>query len=235
MSDDTRHDLRPGVETRVAGQRYPGYDVLAKRDTPSWNDATRRAVAARLAVSRTPRFLGAAEFRCLEALCDRVTPQETKGADAIPVAALIDHKLTLGQRDGYRSASMPPEGQAWRFGLQALDAEAKARSSRSFAELSANEQDDLIRAMENGDLHHDAWQGMPSAAFFRERVLPDVTHAYYSHPRAWSEVGWGGPASPRGYVRMGFDRRDPWEPVELPAGAGAEDAERVRGANRRVR
>ena len=35
--------------------------------------------------------------------------------------------------------------------------------------------------------------------------------AYYAHPAAWNEIGFGGPASPRGYVRMDFDRRDPWE------------------------
>jgi hypothetical protein len=27
-------------------------------------------------------------------------------------------------------------------------------------------------------------------------------------------MGFGGPASPRGYVRMGLDRRDPWEAAE---------------------
>ncbi|MFP3656483.1 gluconate 2-dehydrogenase subunit 3 family protein, partial [Burkholderia sp. SIMBA_052] len=37
---------------------YRGYDVLAKRDTPSWNDATRRAIDARLQVAATaPRHL----------------------------------------------------------------------------------------------------------------------------------------------------------------------------------
>jgi len=28
--------------------------------------------------------------------------------------------------------------------------------------------------------------------------------AYYMQPTAWSEIGWGGPASPRGYVRHGL-------------------------------
>ena len=37
-------------------ERYPGYDVLAKRDTPSWNDrhapGDRRAPGASTATSR---------------------------------------------------------------------------------------------------------------------------------------------------------------------------------------
>ncbi len=46
------------------------------------------------------------------------------------------------------------------------------------------------------------------------RVRADAVKAYYAHPTAWSEIGFGGPASPRGYVRMDFDRRDPWEAAE---------------------
>jgi hypothetical protein len=72
---------------------------------------------------------------------------------------------------------------------------------------------------------------MPPAVFFRRRLLPDIVHAYWSHPTAWSEMGWGGPASPRGYVRMDYDRRDPWEPVE----AHGNDPETVRRENQRVR
>ncbi len=31
-------------------ERYPGYDVLAKRHTPSWNEKTREVVDRRLAI-----------------------------------------------------------------------------------------------------------------------------------------------------------------------------------------
>ena len=31
-------------------------------------------------------------------------------------------------------------------------------------------------------------------------------------------MGFGGPASPRGYVRMELDRRDPWEAAEAKPG-----------------
>ena len=99
-------------------------------------------------------------------------------------------------------------------------------------ELGAAAQDELLRRAHRGELGGPAWDGMPSDLFFKERVLKDATHAYYSHPTAWSVVGWGGPASPRGYVRMGFNRRDPWEAVELEDGG---DEEAVRRENRRVR
>jgi hypothetical protein len=35
--------------------------------------------------------------------------------------------------------------------------------------------------------------------------------AYYSHPWAWSEIGFGGPAYPRGYSAPGVGKRERWE------------------------
>jgi hypothetical protein len=41
--------------------------------------------------------------------------------------------------------------------------------------------------------------------------MRDVLSAFYSHPWAWSEIGFGGPAYPRGYARMGIGQRESWE------------------------
>jgi hypothetical protein len=49
--------------------------------------------------------------------------------------------------------------------------------------------------MQKGELHSQAWQGLPSKPFFQARAVPDIAKAYYAHPTAWSEIGWGGPAS----------------------------------------
>ena len=65
---------------------------------------------------------------------------------------------------------------------------------------------------------------MPPAIFFAKRLLPDIVTLYYAHPTAWNEIGFGGPASPRGYVRMDFDRRDPWEAAEAKPGRENEAA-----------
>jgi hypothetical protein len=65
---------------------------------------------------------------------------------------------------------------------------------------------------------------MDCALFFAKRLLPDIVMSYYAHPTAWNEIGFGGPASPRGYVRMGFGRCDPWEAAEDKPGYEAEVA-----------
>jgi len=210
-------------------ERYPGYDVLAKRTTPSWNAQTRRVVDQRLAVSREPRFFTEEEYRTLDAIAACITPQPSH-RPPVPVAALIDDKLARKRHDGYRAAEMPREPEAWQRGLRAIDAEARALHGAAFHALGAAAGDAVLRRVESGDAHHQAWGTMPPRTFFKQRLLPDIVHAYWSHPMAWSEMGWGGPASPRGYVRMGYDRRDPWEAVEAHDGDDAI----VQQENRRV-
>lgn len=201
---------------------YPGYDVLTKRHTPSWNEQTRRAIDRRLAVPREPRFFTTTEWQTLQAICERIMPQP-KHRPPVPLAAHVDEKLLLDRADGYRFATLPRQGEAWRRGLAALDAEARAaHGGRRLHELDTAAQDALLRAAQAGRLVGPAWGGMPSDLFFAARVLHDIASAYYAHPTAWNEIGWGGPASPRGYVRLGFDRRDFWEAAEAKPGQAAK-------------
>jgi hypothetical protein len=197
--------------------RYPGYDVLSKRNTPSWNEQTRRVIDQRLAVPGDPRFFTEDEFATVAAIAARIVPRPS-GRQSIPVAALVDHKLHTGRSDGYRQAGVPREGDAWRLGIRALDAEARRAFGGRFREIGVAEQDRLLKQMQGGELLDAAWDGMPPATFFSHRMAHDIVQAYFSHPAAWSEVGWGGPASPRGYVRMDFDKGDPWEAVERKDG-----------------
>jgi hypothetical protein len=208
--------------------RFPGYDVLAKPRSPSWNEKTRQVVDARLALPREPRFLSSDEWRTLDAICARIVPQPADRAP-VPLAAMVDAKLYEDRGDGYRDRRLPPLREAWRRGLAGIEAEARRRHNVGFAEASAAEQDALLQAVQGGKIAGD-WKGMEPALFFAKRLLFDVVTQYYSHPTAWSEIGFGGPASPRGYVRMDFDRRDPWEATEAKPGSEAE----ARKANARV-
>ncbi len=209
--------------------RYPGYDVLAKRWSQSWDEVTRRVIDHRLAVPREPRFFTATEWDTLSSLCNRIMPQPTDRAP-IPLPAYVDQKITENHQDGYRYAELPLQGEAWRRGLAALDAEAMETYKMRFHQLAPAAQDTLIRRMQAGDLESAAWDGMPCKPFFEHRVIADITHAYYAHPVSWNEIGFGGPASPRGYVRMQLDRRDPWEAAEGKPG----EEDRARRENQRV-
>jgi hypothetical protein len=44
--------------------------------------------------------------------------------------------------------------------------------------------------------------------------MQDAIEGYYAHPYAWDEVGFGGPAYPRGYMRLEGGKPEPWEVEE---------------------
>ena len=197
------------------GERYPGYDVLAKRHSPSWNEQTRAVIDARLAVDPAAhRFLSDTEWVTLVAVCARIIPQPPDRVPAVPIAALIDAKLFEDRRDGYRDARLPAIREAWRRALAALDTESRQQYGARFHALQPLTQDDLLQAVQEGKGSESAWGDFPQQVFFTKRLLHDIVTAYYAHPTSWNEIGFGGPAAPRGYVRMGFDKRDPWEAAE---------------------
>ncbi len=198
--------------------RYPGYDVLAKRGTPSWNAKTTEVIERRLAIPDLPRFFSAEEWAIADALCRRILPQ-TDDADPVSLVALLDAKLLEDHGDGFREASMPYMRDAWRRGLAAIDGEARARhDGRGFAVLTDDERDALLQAMQDGEMSGGRWSEIDAKAFFERRILVDVPGLFYSLPEAWNEIGFGGPASPRGYVRLDGDRLDPWEAAEAEPG-----------------
>jgi hypothetical protein len=76
--------------------------------------------------------------------------------------------------------------------------------------LAIAEQTSSIQCVQDLASKGKAWHG-----YRAERVWGLWTRyactAYYSHPSAWNEIGFGGPAYPRGYLNLGVDRREKWE------------------------
>jgi hypothetical protein len=187
---------------------YGGYDVLAKRASPSFDPLTRAVVERRIGEPPPRRFLDAGAFQLLEAACARLLA--TPPGDP-PIANWIDADLAEDRGEGFRHPDMPPLQEAWRRGLAGLDREAQRRCGAGFADLEGERQDEVLRALQAGKADPDAFHGLPAKRFFTHLLLKSAVSHFYGQPSAWSEIGFGGPASPRGYVRLGLDRRDPWE------------------------
>ena len=66
---------------------------------------------------------------------------------------------------------------------------------------------------------------------FWQLIMGDAIDAYYAHPWAWDEVGFGGPAYPRAYTRLERGEPEPWEVEEkrydwlAPEAAASGDVE----------
>jgi gluconate 2-dehydrogenase subunit 3-like protein len=192
---------RRGTTPQMRG-RYPDYDVLA--EAGHWDEATRRVVLDR--VERIPpiHFFDEREAATLGAFCDVVLAQD--GPPRIPVLALVDEKLSEGREEGYRYADMPSDRQTWREVARMLDAAAAAQGGEGFAALDLDAQQRIVARFAEGELE---WRVPVSKAW--GVVMRDALSAFYSHPWAWSEIGFGGPAYPRGYARLGPGQREHWE------------------------
>jgi hypothetical protein len=198
----------------AARSRYPDYDVLGKSKSADWDDQTREVVRQRLEDVPPIRVFTPEEARLLEALCDRIVPGSEQG-QRVPIVPWIDEKLFHDRRDGYRYDDVPPLREAWRLGLAGIDESARQlHGGRAFAELTTDLQDDVLRRIAVGDAPAAAWKRLPPSRFFRDVLCLTVVKIYYAHPRAWSEIGYSGPSSPRGHVRNWMGGVDPWDASE---------------------
>ncbi len=163
-------------------------------------------VLSRLGMPPDIRFFTPDEEAVATALCDQLLGQESD--PRIPVVPMIDARLAELETDGWRYEDMPEDGQAWRDSLRYLDDDSRAKFDRSFAQCPAEDQRDLIQAVQ--DAGSGDWHGLHAAHVWSLWTRYACT-AFYAHPWAWSEIGFPGPAYPRGYKNPGVDGREPFE------------------------
>ncbi|HEU0086201.1 MAG TPA: gluconate 2-dehydrogenase subunit 3 family protein [Pseudonocardiaceae bacterium] len=213
---------RHGTTPQMIG-RYPDYDVLDTVDT--WDAATRQVVLARLAPPGPLRFFTPGEEPALRAFCDTALAQDRE--PRIPVAELVDGKLADGRLDGYRYADMPDDRDTWRLVLRGLDHTARQRYQAGFARCDQQRRDEIVGELALGRLTGGPWDTLSVPRAWTV-VMRAVLAAFYSHPWAWNEIGFGGPAYPRGFLRLGgaAGGAGAREPFETP-GATDEDPVRV--------
>jgi len=199
------------IPPRVQPGYYPGYSTLSQRNF--WDEATRKLIDKRVNEIPSIRFFSTVEAEFLTAVAGRVLPQDDRDQSRrIPIVPWIDERLHEGRIDGYRFEGMPPDGEAYRLGLQGIDACAQENYGRHFTGLTPVFQEDILRGIHDANPAggHDIWKRLPVHRFWL-LLLHDVCSIYYSHPWAWDEIGYGGPAYPRGYMRLENGEPEPWE------------------------
>ena len=184
--------------------RFPGFDPLSQ--VRHWDPVTADAVLARVAPPPAVKFFTGAEEACARVLLNLLTGQD--GDLAVPVLEMVDSRLAAGETDGWRYADMPEAAQAWRATLAHLDLDAGRRCGTSFADAPRADQEALLQAVQ--DLKSGDWHGLPAGHVWSLWTRYACT-AFYAHPVAWAEIGFPGPAYPRGYKNTGVGKREPFE------------------------
>lgn len=190
---------------------YPGYSTLSQQNY--WDAKTRQVVLDRMHHIPPVRFFTADEARMMQVICDHILPQDDRDeAHKIPIVPWIDDRLYSNRHDGYRYADMPPDPEAFQLGLRAIDETARHLHNQRFVDIGWREQELILKSLHDGDklAAHDIWKRMPIHRFWM-MLVQDCAEVYYAHPWAWDEIGYGGPAYPRGYMRLEGGRPEPWE------------------------
>jgi len=204
-----RVDLGPVVPADFAR-------VIASGRTPS----VMRGTLARRAVAddpdREPRALSAAQLATLRLVADRVVPQD---GPAIDLAARVDAQLADGRGDGWRTAGMPTDVEAYRLALDALV---------GLEALDHDHRDELLRTVAAGSF--EAPSARPGAATLSggelatwfEDCRVDLVRLWLAHPATMERIGFDGFATGgdltrfEGWLKVGPDEREGWEPSMPP-------------------
>ena len=138
---------------------YEGYDVLAKWNTPSFDDRTREVLAARLRDIPPRRFFSRDELSLLEAITERLAPPLPALSPGL-LALWIDDRLYRNLGEGFRSDGAPPLQESWRLGLAAIDGEARRRFSSPFVALAPVDKDRTLQSVQDGDTNPELWRNL---------------------------------------------------------------------------
>lgn len=223
-----RHRASRAVTPQGRG-RFGDFDVLDS--VGEWDEVTARTVLARLSLPSELSFFTAEEAGLARPLVDLLLEQDDE--PRIPVLELIDARLVAAETDGWHYDELPEDGAAWRISLRHLDDDARGTAPGSgFAHLTAAAQAGIVQSVQDLAGASGSWHGWPAEHVWNLWTRYVCT-AFYSHPWAWNEIGFPGPAYPRGYVNPGLDARERWERPDLVDADPVPFARRVEAARHR--
>lgn len=188
--------------------RYPSFNVLDEKD--AWDDHTQQIVTSRNHSMVKYEFLNECEVEILRCVCSLLVDDSSSGPLEF-VISHIDQTLFSSPGEGQRKVGVPAAQELIRQGLEAMEKSSQHMYSISLAELETENQKKMIKDISENKAESSAiWNGVPQKALF-EKLMRLTVESYCSHPRVWSDIGYAGPAYPRGYVRTQLGQLDPWE------------------------
>ncbi len=193
---------------------YPGFSTLSQ--SPFWDDATRNVVDKRVKQPPPRKFFSEDAWSFWTAVFEHLVPQYDRTSDRkIPLIPMLDERLAANRTVGYRYEDMPKDRVVYEIGIEAIDGEAEQRYGGKFLLLPYRQQDEVLKAIAQGKTQAapHIWKEM-SVRRFWQMIMTDAIDAYYAHPWAWDEIGFGGPAYPRAYTRLERGEPEPWEVEE---------------------
>ena len=168
---------------------------------------TREVLEARMQpLTPATGVLDERQIATLRAMLARIIPQEEPRVD---LGSCVLDRLAHGKGDGWRFEVLPEDCQAYREGLDRL-------AKRGFLAADGAAQDEMLQQLA---------KGTPAEARWFEEVRGDAVVAYMAHPATLARIGYSGigvggaETKHKGFVTIGPNEREDWEPVPTAGNA----------------
>ena len=194
----------------VKKTRYPSFNVMDERE--EWDAHTQAIVTNRLMEPQTCTELGQVELQLLRQICSTLV--DDKRDDVIShILAHVDQSLKGTTGEGERKSGLPQLKKLILDGIQYISVDILPVTEISASPNHEEDLCELLQQVSEGKAAISKWSSELQREWF-VKLLSLTVEAYCSHPQVWSEMGYAGPAYPRGYVRGDIGRLDPWEANE---------------------
>ncbi len=156
-----------------------------------------------------PLYFTAAEFTLLGTVCQLLMGEETDLYNN-KMAGHIDERLAQGKSDGWRYDEMPPDGEMYRLGLEAINGSGRLLYNADFLNLNTAAQTEVLTEIQNGTAPGEIWKDLSPTLFFEE-LLAEIAETYYSFPEIQIEIGYAGMADRFGWEKPEMGTVEPAE------------------------
>lgn len=151
-------------------------------------------------------FFDRRSYELLNVICDLLMDQDSNNR-MVEIALFIDERLAAEQTDGWRYDSMPPDGEMYILGLNAIDSTSTNDYKTKFLYLTKEKQKKILLNVQKGNVDIKIWKKLNPALFFEE-ILADTTEIFYSNPFVQTSIKYVGMADAKGWTKLKLNQKE---------------------------
>lgn len=185
---------------------YPTYDVYSEKN--EWDTGTQEVLHKRVHPVEGS-MLTADMKRTLQAIAKSLFPSHI-GEQTLSISMNLDQRLTNKKLKAFPKGAAHSKEQIILQGLTFAEHESILEDKKPFFQLSDDEKHEKLHRWRVNKGNNEVWTPIKSSLFYTT-ITAELLKLIYSDPSVWSNIGFGGPAYPRGYYAFGPKQFDNWE------------------------
>ena len=190
------------------GRYTPDFDVLRSKE--EWDKETRDVVMSRTSTPPPALTLRQHEVDTLTAIAS-VLLGDNRTSILQFVMDHFDKKMRSNIGESQRKRGIPPFPLLIHKGIDTFNELSVSVHGQEFSALDTQTRWNFISSLISNPVPFEIAELHIQSKDFLSSIHTEAVNAYFSHPIVWSEIGYAGPAYPRGYVRIERGLLDPWE------------------------